>query len=108
MFGLQKRGPFIRSLNNILHAQDGPLFEYKKVNDNSSKNVSQGLMFLDQFLETSHSDQNGEAGEDGEECPSHLVDVLALYKIVRERKTFAITPNTSAQNLLIQRSIFSE
>ena len=56
----KKRGPFIKSLNNIMHGQDGPLFQYKQIKDASfQKKVSQSLKLLDTILLTPHSDRDG-------------------------------------------------
>ena len=105
--GNKKKGHFIRSLNNVMHAQDGPLHEFKKVKDTSfQKKVSLALKVLDSTLSMSHSDRDG---ADGEDWPSHLVGVLTLYKRVKETSTIEPSkPTASSENLAIQKLVFDQ
>ena len=103
--GFKKKGPFLKSLNSILHQQDGPLFKFKKSQDNGfQKKVSAGLKLLDDILVMPHSNRNG---DDGEEWPDHLSDLLTLYSKVKESETTAAA-TASAQNLVVQRLIFDQ
>ena len=79
----RKKGPFFKKLNEILHSQDGPLFNYKKTKDNSfQKKVSKSFKLLDDILIKPHSDADG---VEGKEWPTHLHSLLHLYRSVKER-----------------------
>ena len=86
-----------------MHAQDGPLYQFKKIKDASfQKKVSQSLKLLDSVLLMTHSDRDG---GDGEERPVHLVSILTLYKKVKESETIS-KPTASSENLVVQKLIF--
>ena len=76
-FNHKKKGPFIKSINQQLHAVDGPLAHIKMTADATfQRKVNQGLEVLDKLLEKAHSDKDG---NNGEAWPSHLQCLMSTY-----------------------------
>ena len=105
--GHKKKTPFLKGLNGILHADDGPLSNFKKGKDASfHKKCATGLKAMDKHLLIPHSDGKG---ANGEEWPAHLHAILNYYKSVKNTSSLQdVPPNTSALNLVVQRSIFEQ
>ena len=103
--GHTQKTPFLKGLNGILHADDGPFSNFKKGKDGSfHKKVVNALKIMDKYLLIPHSDGKG---ANGEEWPAHLHAILNFYKSMKSTSSLQdITPNTSALNLKVQRSIF--
>jgi len=79
--GHGKKGPFIKKINDQLHADDGPLARFKKTSDDTFlKKIIRALKVLDMHLNVSHSSG---PGEDGEDYPPHLRQLIYLLSCGR-------------------------
>jgi len=103
---LKKKGEFFKSINEQLHADDGPLSDYKKTNwATFMKKVNGALLLLENENIITHS--AGTASQ-GEEYPEHLKEMIILYKKVKEGCTVEDNPTMSEINLARQVSILPE
>ena len=99
--GHGKKQAFISKINTQLHADDGPLVMFKLTSDSSFlKKITKALKVLDRHLNVSHSSG---PGEDGEEYPPHLKQLLNFYeKIMKSANDSKCKTTQSEKNLVIQ------